>query len=221
MALKMDPTYRKISERFYQEPDYLAEVFAKAWFKLTHRDMGPKSRYIGPDIPNEDLIWQDPVPAGRTDYDVAAVKADIASSDLTLAEKVATAWDSARTYRQSDKRGGANGARIRLTQQKDWQGNEPDRLARVINVLSNIAQKHQISLADTIVLAGNQGIEEAAKAAGVHVDVPFAPGRGDATLEQTDVYSFEVLEPVADGFRNWLKKDYNVQPKSSCLTAPS
>ncbi len=217
MALKMDPTYRKISERFYQEPDYLAEVFAKAWFKLTHRDMGPKSRYIGPDIPSEDLIWQDPVPAGRTDYDVAAVKVDIASSDLTLAEKVATAWDSARTYRQSDKRGGANGARIRLTPQKDWQGNEPDRLARVINVLSNIAQKHQISLADTIVLAGNQGIEEAAKAAGVHVDVPFAPGRGDATLEQTDVDSFEVLEPVADGFRNWLKKDYNVQPEELLL----
>ena len=217
MALKMDPTYRKISERFYQDPNYLADVFAKAWFKLTHRDMGPKSRYIGPDVPNEDLIWQDPVPAGRTDYDVAAVKADIASSDLTLAEKVATAWDSARTYRQSDKRGGANGARIRLTPQKDWQGNEPDRLASVINVLSNIAQKHQISLADTIVLAGNQGIEEAAKAAGVAVDVPFAPGRGDATPEQTDVDSFEVLEPVADGFRNWLKKDYNVQPEELLL----
>ncbi|OOF13157.1 catalase-peroxidase [Salinivibrio sp. MA427] len=178
---------------------------------------GTKSRYIGPDVPSEDLIWQDPVPAGRTDYDVAAVKADIANSDLTLAEKVTTAWDSARTYRQSDKRGGANGARIRLAPQKDWQGNEPERLAKVVNVLSNIAQKHQISLADTIVLAGNQGIEEAAKAAGVVVDVPFAPGRGDATLEHTDVDSFEVLEPVADGFRNWLKKDYNVQPEELLL----
>lgn len=217
MALKMDPTYRSIAERFYQHPEQLADAFAKAWFKLTHRDMGPKSRYIGPDVPSEDLIWQDPVPAGRTDYDVAAVKADIANSGLTLAEKVTTAWDSARTYRQSDKRGGANGARIRLAPQKDWQGNEPERLAKVVNVLSNIAQKHQISLADTIVLAGNQGIEEAAKAAGVPVDVPFAPGRGDATLEQTDVASFEVLEPVADGFRNWLKKDYTVQPEELLL----
>ncbi|MPS33098.1 MULTISPECIES: catalase/peroxidase HPI [unclassified Salinivibrio] len=217
MALKMDPTYRSIAERFYQHPEQLADAFAKAWFKLTHRDMGPKSRYIGPDVPSEDLIWQDPVPAGRTDYDVASVKADIANSGLTLVEKVTTAWDSARTYRQSDKRGGANGARIRLAPQKDWQGNEPERLAKVVNVLSNIAQKHQISLADTIVLAGNQGIEEAAKAAGVPVDVPFAPGRGDATLEQTDVASFEVLEPVADGFRNWLKKDYTVQPEELLL----
>jgi len=217
MALKMDPTYRSIAERFYQHPEQLADAFAKAWFKLTHRDMGPKSRYIGPDVPSEDLIWQDPVPAGRTDYDVAAVKADIANSDLTLAEKVTTAWDSARTYRQSDKRGGANGARIRLAPQKDWQGNEPERLSKVVNVLSNIAQKHQVSLADTIVLAGNQGIEEAAKAAGFPVDVPFAPGRGDATLEQTDVASFEVLEPVADGFRNWLKKDYTVQPEELLL----
>lgn len=217
MALKMDPTYRSIAERFYQHPEQLADAFAKAWFKLTHRDMGPKSRYIGPDVPSEDLIWQDPVPAGRTDYDVASVKADIANSGLTLAEKVTTAWDSARTYRQSDKRGGANGARICLAPQKDWQGNEPERLAKVVNVLSNIAQKHQISLADTIVLAGNQGIEEAAKAAGVPVDVPFAPGRGDATLEQTDVASFEVLEPVADGFRNWLKKDYTVQPEELLL----
>ncbi|OOE76040.1 catalase/peroxidase HPI [Salinivibrio sp. ML290] len=217
MALKMDPTYRSIAERFYQHPEQLADAFAKAWFKLTHRDMGPKSRYIGPDVPSEDLIWQDPVPAGRTDYDVAAVKADIANSDLTLAEKVTTAWDSARTYRQSDKRGGANGARIRLAPQKDWQGNEPERLAKVVNVLSNIAQKHQISLADTIVLAGNQGIEEAVKTAGFPVDVPFAPGRGDATLEQTDVASFEVLEPVADGFRNWLKKDYTVQPEELLL----
>ncbi|ODP97869.1 catalase/peroxidase HPI [Salinivibrio sp. SS2] len=217
MALKMDPTYRSIAERFYQHPEQLADAFAKAWFKLTHRDMGPKSRYIGPDVPSEDLIWQDPVPAGRTDYDVAAVKADIANSGLTLTEKVTTAWDSARTYRQSDKRGGANGARIRLAPQKDWQGNEPDRLAKAVNVLSNIAQKHQVSLADTIVLAGNQGIEEAAKAAGFPVDVPFSPGRGDATLEQTDVASFEVLEPVADGFRNWLKKDYTVQPEELLL----
>ncbi|MBK5914028.1 catalase/peroxidase HPI [Rhodocyclus purpureus] len=217
MALKVDPEYRKISERFYRDPDYLAEVFARAWFKLTHRDMGPKSRYIGPDVPQEDLIWQDPVPAGRSDYDVAAVKAKIASSGLSIAEMVSTAWDSARTFRGSDKRGGANGARIRLAPQKDWEGNEPARLAKVLAVLEKIAAEAGASVADVIVLAGNLGVEQAAKAAGVEVTVPFAPGRGDATQEMTDAESFEVLEPLADGFRNWLKKDYVVQPEELLL----
>ncbi|MDA3138647.1 catalase/peroxidase HPI [Vibrio metschnikovii] len=217
MALKMDPAYRKISERFYQDPAYFSEVFARAWFKLTHRDMGPKARYIGPDVPKEDLIWQDPIPAGRSDYDVDAVKAKIAASGLSISEMVSTAWDSARTFRGSDKRGGANGARIRLAPQKDWQGNEPQRLAKVLAVLEKIAAEVGISVADTIVLAGNLGVEMAAKAAGVAITVPFASGRGDATLEQTDVASFDVLEPVADGFRNWLKKDYVVKPEELLL----
>lgn len=217
MALKMDPEYRKISERFYKDPAYFSEVFARAWFKLTHRDMGPKARYFGPDVPAEELIWQDPVPAGRKDYDVNAVKAKIAASGLSISEMVSTAWDSARTYRGSDKRGGANGARIRLAPQKDWEGNEPARLTKVLAVLEKIAAESGISIADTIVLAGNLGIEQAAKAAGVNVTVPFAPGRGDATLEQTDVDSFEVLEPVADGFRNWQKKHYVVTPEEMLL----
>ncbi|HGS4431014.1 catalase/peroxidase HPI [Vibrio cholerae] len=217
MALKIDPEYRKISERFYKDPAYFSEVFARAWFKLTHRDMGPKARYFGPDVPAEDLIWQDPVPAGRKDYDVNAVKAKIAASGLTISEMVSTAWDSARTFRGSDKRGGANGARIRLAPQKDWQGNEPARLAKVLAVLEKIAAESGISIADTIVLAGNVGIEQAAKAAGVNVTVPFAPGRGDATIEQTDVESFEVLEPLADGFRNWQKKHYVVTPEEMLL----
>ncbi|WP_217520371.1 catalase/peroxidase HPI [Vibrio metschnikovii] len=217
MALKMDPAYRKISERFYQDPAYFSEVFARAWFKLTHRDMGPKARYIGPDVPKEELIWQDPIPAGRSDYDVDAVKAKIAASGLSISEMVSTAWDSARTFRGSDKRGGANGARIRLAPQKDWQGNEPQRLAKVLAVLEKIAAEAGISVADTIVLAGNLGVEMAAKAAGVAITVPFASGRGDATLEQTDVASFDVLEPVADGFRNWLKKDYVVKPEELLL----
>ncbi|EKO3564681.1 catalase/peroxidase HPI [Vibrio metschnikovii] len=217
MALKMDPAYRKISERFYQDPAYFSEVFARAWFKLTHRDMGPKARYIGPDVPKEEFIWQDPIPAGRCDYDVDAVKAKIAASGLSISEMVSTAWDSARTFRGSDKRGGANGARIRLAPQKDWQGNEPQRLAKVLAVLEKIAAEAGISVADTIVLAGNLGVEMAAKAAGVVITVPFASGRGDATLEQTDVASFDVLEPVADGFRNWLKKDYVVKPEELLL----
>ncbi|EJN6829552.1 catalase/peroxidase HPI [Vibrio cidicii] len=217
MALKVDPEYRKISERFYQDPAYFSEVFARAWFKLTHRDMGPKARYFGPDVPAEELIWQDPVPAGRKDYDVNAVKAKIAASGLSISEMVSTAWDSARTFRGSDKRGGANGARIRLAPQKDWQGNEPARLGKVLAVLEKIAAEFGISIADTIVLAGNVGIEQAAKAAGVNVTVPFAPGRGDATLEQTDVDSFEVLEPLADGFRNWQKKHYVVTPEEMLL----
>ncbi|CSB01751.1 catalase/hydroperoxidase HPI(I) [Vibrio cholerae] len=217
MALKIDPEYRKISERFYKDPAYFSEVFARAWFKLTHRDMGPKARYFGPDVPAEDLIWQDPVPAGRKDYDVNAVKAKIAASGLSISEMVSTAWDSARTFRGSDKRGGANGARIRLAPQKDWEGNEPARLGKVLAVLEKIAAESGISIADTIVLAGNVGIEQAAKAAGVNVTVPFAPGRGDATIEQTDAESFEVLEPLADGFRNWQKKHYVVTPEEMLL----
>ena len=217
MALRFDPVYRKISERFAQDQAYFEEVFARAWFKLTHRDMGPKARYIGPDVPQEDLIWQDPVPAGATGYDVAAVKARIAGAGLSVAELVSTAWDSARTFRGSDKRGGANGARIRLAPQKDWEGNEPARLARVLAVYEKIAADTGASVADVIVLAGNVGVEQAAKAAGVEVSVPFAPGRGDATQVQTDVESFDVLEPLADGFRNWLKKDYVVTPEELLL----
>jgi len=217
MAMKMDPEYRKISERFYNDPDYFSEVFARAWFKLTHRDMGPKARYIGPEVPQEDLIWQDPVPAGNTDYEVQAVKDKIAASGLGISEMVATAWDSARTFRGSDKRGGANGARIRLAPQKDWEGNEPERLARVLSVLEGIAAETGASVADVIVLAGNVGIEQAAKAAGVDVTVPFAPGRGDATDEMTDQESFEVLEPLHDGYRNWLKEDYVVSAEEMLL----
>ncbi|MGL4379628.1 MAG: catalase/peroxidase HPI [Vibrio sp.] len=217
MALKMDPEYRKISERFHKDPAYFSDVFARAWFKLTHRDMGPKARYFGPDVPAEELIWQDPVPAGRKDYDVHAVKAQIAASGLSISEMVSTAWDSARTFRGSDKRGGANGARIRLAPQKEWQGNEPVRLNKVLNVLEKIAAQFSISVADTIVLAGNVGVEQAAKAAGVNITVPFAPGRGDATLAQTDVASFEVLEPLADGFRNWQKQHYVVKPEEMLL----
>ncbi len=217
MALKLDPDYRRIAERFHADPAAFADAFARAWFKLTHRDMGPKSRYIGPDVPQEDLIWQDPVPAGRRDYDIAAVKARIAASGLGLAERVATAWDSARTFRGSDKRGGANGARIRLAPQKDWAGNEPERLARVLAVLAPIAADSGASLADVIVLAGCMGIEEALQAGGHSVLVPFLPGRGDATAAETDAASFAVLEPLADGFRNWLKSEYAVSPEELLL----
>ena len=217
MALEVDPAYRAISERFHQDPARFADAFARAWFKLTHRDLGPKARYIGPWVPAEDLIWQDPVPAGPTGYDVAALKAKIAASGLTVADLVSTAWDSARTFRGSDKRGGANGARIRLAPQKDWAGNEPQRLARVLAVLEPLAAEAGASLADTIVLAGNVGLEQAIAAAGMTVPVPFAPGRGDASAEQTDAESFAVLEPLADGFRNWLKQDYAVQPEELLL----
>ncbi|HCE3712060.1 catalase/peroxidase HPI [Vibrio parahaemolyticus] len=217
MAMKMDPEYRKISERFHSDPAYFADTFARAWFKLTHRDMGPKARYIGPDVPQEDLIWQDPVPNGNANYDVDAVKAKIAASGLSVSDMVTTAWDSARTFRQSDKRGGAKGARIRLAPQKDWQGNEPERLARVLPVLESIAKDTGASVADVIVLAGNVGIEQAASAAGVNVTVPFLPGRGDATQEMTDVESFEVLEPLHDGYRNWLKQNYVVTPEEMLL----
>ena len=217
MAMKFDPEYRKIAERFHKDPAYFSEVFARAWFKLTHRDMGPKARYIGPEVPQEDLIWQDPVPVGRAGYDVATVKAQIAASGLSIGDMVATAWDSARTFRGSDMRGGANGARIRLAPQKDWEGNEPGRLARVLAVLEGIAAQTGVSVADVIVLAGNLGVEQAAKAAGVDITVPFAPGRGDASQAMTDAESFEFLEPVADGYRNWLKKDYVVSAEELML----
>ncbi|MBT6886337.1 MAG: catalase/peroxidase HPI, partial [Rhodospirillaceae bacterium] len=217
MAMIKDPAYREISERFYKDPEYFSDVFARAWFKLTHRDMGPKSRYVGPDVPKEDLIWQDPIPLGNTDYDVDGVKAKIAASGLTVSEMVATAWDSARTYRHSDMRGGANGARIRLAPQKDWEGNEPGRLAKVLAVLEPIAAEAGASVADVIVLAGSVGVEQAANAAGITVTVPFAPGRGDAIDEMTDADSFDVLEPVHDGFRNWLKKDYVVSAEEMML----
>ena len=217
MAMKKDPIYREIMEKFRADPEYFKDTFARAWFKLTHRDMGPKARYIGPEVPAEDLIWQDPVPAGRTDYDVNTVKAKIAESGLSVGEMVATAWDSARTFRGSDMRGGANGARIRLAPQKGWEGNEPKRLVKVLAVLEPIAAETGASIADIIVLAGNVGIEQAAKAAGFNVTVFFAPGRGDAADEMTDADSFEPLEPVGDGYRNWLKKDYVVSAEELML----
>ena len=217
IALKMDPEYRKISERFSKDQAYFSETFAKAWFKLTHRDMGPKARYFGPDVPKEELIWQDPIPTGPKDYDIDAVKAKIKASGLSMSDMVTTAWDSARTFRGSDKRGGANGARIRLAPQKDWMGNEPERLARVLTVYEKIAKECGISIADTIILGGNIGIEQAAKAGGFDVKMPFTSGRGDAIQAMTDVESFEVLEPLADGFRNWLKESYVVTPEELLL----
>lgn len=217
MAMKVDPIYNAICQKFMADPAYFKDTFARAWFKLTHRDMGPKARYIGPDVPAEDLIWQDPIPAGNTGYDVAAVKAEIAAAGLPVSDMVSTAWDSARTYRGSDMRGGANGARIRLAPQKDWAGNEPDRLARVLSVLEPIAARHGASVADVIVLAGNLGVEQAAKAAGVTLDLPFHAGRGDATDAMTDAASFEPLEPLHDGYRNWLKADYAPSPEELLL----
>ncbi|TMP33618.1 catalase/peroxidase HPI [Pseudoalteromonas rubra] len=217
MAMKIDPVYRKIAQRFYDDPDYFSKVFAKAWFKLTHRDMGPVSRYIGPDVPKETSLWQDPVPAGNTSYDLQALRQAIAACNLSIAERVATAWDSARTFRGSDRRGGANGARIRLAPQKDWPGNEPSRLNKVLAVLTPIAQQHNASLADTLVLAGNLAVEQAAQAAGFDIQVPFTPGRGDATDEMTDVEAFAVLEPLHDAFRNWLKAPYQVSPEELML----
>jgi len=217
MAMREDPTYRAIMEKFHADPDAFKDAFARAWFKLTHRDMGPKPRYIGPEVPAEDLVWQDPVPAGNTDYDVEAVKAKITASDLSISDMVATAWDNARTFRGSDKRGGANGARIRLAPQNDWEGNEPERLARVLSVLEPIAAESGASVADVIVLAGNAGVEQAASAAGINVQVPFMPGRGDASQDMTDVDAFEVLEPLHDGYRNWLKRDYVVSAEELLL----
>jgi catalase-peroxidase len=217
MAMKMDPQYRKISERYYKNPTLFAETFAKAWFKLTHRDMGPKVNYIGPDVPKEDLIWQDPVPAGSSKYDVQSVKDKITASGLSISEMVTTAWDSARTFRGSDKRGGANGARIRLAPQKDWQANEPERLRRVLAILEPLAAECGASIADVIVIAGNVGIEQAGKAAGVDICIPFISGRGDATDEMTDVDAFAVLEPLHDGYRNWIKQEYSVSPEELML----
>ena len=217
MAMIKDPIYREISENFYKNPAYFDEVFARAWFKLTHRDLGPKFRYFGPDVPAEDLIWQDPIPAGNANYNVSEVKQAIAATQLSVSDLVSTAWDSARTFRSSDFRGGANGARIRLEPQKSWEGNEPKRLNRVLSTLEPIAQKYGVSLADVIVLAGNVGVEKAAKTAGFEVDVPFTPGRGDATAEQTDAESFAPLEPIHDGYRNWLKKNYTVSAEELLL----
>ncbi|WP_010137919.1 catalase/peroxidase HPI [Oceanicola sp. S124] len=217
MAMKVDPTYNAICQKFMADPEYFSETFARAWFKLTHRDMGPKACYLGPDVPAEDLIWQDPIPAGETQYDIGHLKAKIAASGLSVSEMVSTAWDSARTFRGSDKRGGANGARIRLAPQKDWDGNEPERLAKVLSVLEPLAAAAGASLADTIVLAGNVGVELAAKEAGMDLSVPFAPGRGDATAEQTDADSFDALEPLADGFRNYQKADYVVSSEEMLL----
>ena len=217
MAMIKDPIYLEISKKFHEDPAYLDDAFARAWFKLTHRDMGPKVRYIGPDAPQEDLIWQDPIPAGNAQFDVATVKAKIEATGLTVAELVATAWDSARTFRGSDLRGGANGSRIRLEPQRSWEGNEPTRLNKVLAALEPIAQETGASIADVIVLAGNIGVEKAAAAAGVKIAVPFSPGRGDASQAHTDVESFKVLEPIHDGFRNWVKKDYAVSPEELLL----
>ncbi|WP_018872277.1 catalase/peroxidase HPI [Thioalkalivibrio sp. ALJ16] len=217
MSMKMDPKYRAICEKFMADPEYFRDCFARAWFKLTHRDLGPKTRYIGPEAPQEDLIWQDPVPAGNTDYSVEATRQKIAESGLSIAELVSTAWDSARTFRGSDMRGGANGAHIRLAPQKDWEGNEPERLARVLKVYDKLSAETGASVADLIVLGGSVGIEQAARAAGHDILVPFIPGRGDASAEMTDADSFAPLEPLADGFRNWQKKDYVVKPEEMLL----
>lgn len=217
IAMKVDPTYREIMEKFRADPEAFKDAFARAWFKLTHRDMGPITRYIGPDVPKDDLIWQDPIPTGNSNYDIQSVKEMIASTSLTVSEMVSTAWDSARNFRGSDMRGGANGARIRLAPMKDWEGNEPERLSKVLNVLQPIAEKSGASIADVIVLAGNVGVEQAAKAAGVEVNVPFSPGRGDATDAMTDVDSFEPLEPLHDGYRNWLKEEYVVSAEEMLL----
>lgn len=217
MAMKVDPAYRAICERFIADEEYFRDIFARAWFKLTHRDMGPKAHYIGPEVPEEDLIWQDPVPAGSTGYDVAALKARIAASGLDAADMISTAWDSARTFRGSDRRGGANGARIQLAPQNAWAGNEPERLERVLAALRPLAEEAGASLADAIVLAGNVGVEQAARAAGHDVEVPFHAGRGDATAEQTDGASFDVLEPLADAFRNWQKDHYACGPEELML----
>jgi catalase-peroxidase len=222
MAMKMDPEYRKISERFQKDPEYFADVFARAWFKLTHRDLGPKSRYFGADAPKEDLIWQDPIPTvdyTLSDAEIEDLKAKLLNSGLSKSELINTAWDSARTFRCSDYRGGANGARIRLAPQKDWEGNEPKRLEKVLNKLSEIQSglPKKMSIADLIVLGGSAAVEKASKEAGVNLKVPFSPGRGDATAEMTDEESFEVLEPIHDGYRNWLKKDYDMKPEELLL----
>jgi catalase-peroxidase len=222
MAMKVDPTYNAICQKFIADPEYFSDTFARAWFKLTHRDLGPKSRYLGPDVPSEDLIWQDPIPTvdyTLSDAEIADLKSKILASGLTSAELISTAWDSARTFRGSDMRGGANGARIRLAPQKDWEGNEPARLAKVLKTLEGIQAglAKKVSIADLIVLAGTAAVEKAARDAGVNITVPFAPGRGDATDEMTDAASFDALEPLADGYRNWQKDDYVVSPEEMML----
>ena len=219
LSLRFDPAYEKISRRFLEHPDQFAEAFARAWFKLTHRDMGPRSRYLGPEVPQEDLLWQDPIPAVDhpliDESDIATLKQKLLASGLSIPELVSTAWASASTFRGSDKRGGANGARIRLAPQKDWEANQPAQLQKVLAKLESVRADFQkggkkVSLADLIVLGGCAAVEQAAKNAGVSVTVPFSPGRMDATAEQTDVDGFAVLEPIADGFRNYLKGKYSV-----------
>jgi len=222
MAMKEDPEYRKISERFYNDPELFTKTFARAWFKLTHRDLGPKSRYLGPDVPQEDLIWQDPVPAvdyTLDDNEIADLKKKLLNCGLSDAELIATAWDSARTFRMSDYRGGANGARIRLAPQNEWVGNEPERLQKVLNKLVEVQNglKKKVSMADLIVLGGSAAVEQAAQKTGLKITVPFSPGRGDATDEMTDAASFDVLEPIHDGYRNWVKEDYIVNPEELML----
>ena len=229
LSLRFDPAYEKISRRFMEHPDQFADAFARAWFKLTHRDMGPRARYLGPEVPKEELIWQDPVPAVDhkliDDKDVAALKAKVLASGLSVSELVSTAWASASTFRGSDKRGGANGARIRLAPQKDWEANQPAQLAKVLKTLEGIQGEFnkaasggkKVSLADLIVLAGCAGVEQAAKNAGINVTVPFTPGRTDASQEQTDVESFAVLEPIADGFRNYLKGKQTVSAEAMLI----
>ncbi|MBL7974989.1 MAG: catalase/peroxidase HPI, partial [Candidatus Kapabacteria bacterium] len=222
MAMKMDPEFRKISERFYNDPAYFEDVFARAWFKLTHRDLGPKSRYLGADAPAEDLIWQDPIPAvdyTLTDAEVDELKNTLLNSGLSRTDLITTAWDSARTFRCSDYRGGANGGRIRLSQQRNWEGNEPERLQKVLSKLEEIQATlpKKVSIADLIVLGGSAAVEKAAHEAGVAIKVPFTAGRGDATEEMTDAESFAVLEPIHDGYRNWQKKNYVVQPEELLL----
>ena len=212
MALREDPIYRKISKHFHENPEVLADAFARAWFKLVHRDMGPKSRYLGPEVPGEEFIWQDPIPAGASDYDVDTAKEMIQQSDLTIQEMVETAWASASTYRGSDLRGGANGARVRLAPQKDWEANKPEQLKRVLKVLEGVASEVGASVADIIVLAGNVGIEKASGEI-----VPFTPGRGDASQDQTDVESFAALEPIADAFRNYQNAAYNISPEEMMI----
>jgi len=229
MAMRMDPIYEPIARRFHQDPEAFADAFARAWFKLTHRDMGPKSRYLGPEVPKEDLLWQDPIPAVDhpliDDQDAAVLKARVLASGLSISELVSTAWASASTFRGSDKRGGANGARIRLAPQKDWEANQPAQLAKVLAKLESIQSEFngaqsggkKVSMADLIVMAGCAGVEQAAKSAGVSVTVPFAPGRMDASQAQTDVEAFAVLEPIADGFRNYLKGKYSVSAEELLL----
>ncbi len=222
MAMKMDPEYRKIIERFYKDPQYFEKTFARAWFKLTHRDLGPKSRYLGADVPAEDLIWQDPVPTVNytlTESEIDELKSQLLNIGLSSTDLINTAWDSARTFRGSDFRGGSNGARIRLAPQKDWEGNEPARLAKVLEAITKFQAglSKKVSIADLIVLGGSAAVEQAAQKAGYKIKVPFTSGRGDATAEMTDVESFAVLEPIHDGYRNWLKKDYAVQPEELLL----